>query len=200
MITETKQVRLHTMKRKPNLLSGDYQDKMNRKELLLNIISSVEAAIIFVSTIFIEEIISGKYGIAASLVYMVFADVLYGMSLISVNKKTWLLKWGLSIPFSFIVISYFHITNYSVRALNWAFPDYGNPSAGSKFAAVILLLISSAMCLICGLISLFIKPKDHDRFKSVIFIITSVFAALIICVVLILERQFPTYEYIVSHI
>ena len=174
--------------------------KMNRKELLPDIISAMEAAIFFVSTIFIEEIISRKFGLAVSMVYIFFAAALYGMSLISANKKTWLLKWGLSIPFSFIVISYFHLTNYSVRALNWTFPDYGNPSAGSKFAAVILLLISSAMCLICGLISLFIKPKDHDRFKSVKFIITSVFAALIICVVLILERQFPTYEYIVSHI
>ena len=172
---------------------------MNIKGFISAIVSAVEISVFYVSTIFIADIVSDKYGFAAAVVYMVFAAVLYGIALISRNKKEWLLKFGASIPFSLLCLLYFRLTDYSIRALNWVFPDYGLPSAGGQFASSFLFVIFSVMCLICLMISLFIRIKDYEKFSKIQLVITSVFAVLIICAVLILERQFPSYEYIAVH-
>ena len=112
-------------------------------------------------------------------------------------KKTWLLKWGISVPGAFLVLLYFWAVHYSVRALNWVFPDYGRQSAGGRFADSFLLVVFSAMCLISGMISLFVKINDYDRFRRIQFIVTTVSAVATVCIVLILEKQFPSYEFIV---
>lgn len=171
---------------------------MNIKGVVSAVVSAVEISVFYVSTIFIGDIISNKFGFAAAVVYMVFAAVLYGFSLISGNKKEWLLKFGVSVPFSILCFLYFWLTNYSVRALNWVFPDYGLPSAGGQFAGAFLFVIFSVMCLICLIISLFIRIKNYDRFRKIGLAATSVFAVLIVCAVLILERQFPAYEHIAA--
>ena len=172
---------------------------MNIKSFTSVIVSAVEMSVFYVTALFIVDIIGSKYGFSASVFYMLFAACLYGFALAAGNKKEWLLKFAASIPFSFFVFLYFWRTDYSVRALNWLFPDYGLPSAGSRTASSILFVIFSVMCLICLLISLFIKIKDPGRFRKTQLVITSVFAVLIISAVLILERQFPSYEYIAVH-
>jgi len=130
---------------------------------------------------------------------MIFVTALYSIALVSKNKKIWLLKWGASIPFSYFVLQYFWNTHYSIRALNWVFPDYGRDTAGGRFAGSALFMIFSVMCLICGIITFFIKIKNYDKFRKIQFIVTLSSAVLIVCTVLILEKQFPSYGYIISH-
>lgn len=172
---------------------------MQKKEILTDIISAAEISVIFTSAVFFIDIISNRYGLLASFVFIAFAAVLYGTALISRSKRSWLIKWAVSIPFSFLVLLYFRITDYSVRSLNWVFPEYGTSSAGGMLASSFLLMIFLAACLISGLAALFIKISDSGRLRKVLFIIISAFAVITVCVVLILERQFPSYEYIMSH-
>ena len=169
------------------------------KGFILAVVSAVEISVFYVSTIFIVNIVSGRYNFAAAVIYMVLAAVLYGITLVSRNKKEWLLKFGASLPFSLLCLQYFRLTDYSVRALNWVFPDYGLPSAGGRFASSFLFVIFSVMCLICLMVSLFIRIKDYARFSKIQLVITSVCVILIVSIVLILERQFPSYEYIAVH-
>ncbi len=170
---------------------------MNVKQVITDIVPAAEISILFISAVFIGAVISYKFSFTAAIVYMAVIATLYGFALISRNKKTWLLKWGISVPGAFLVLLYFWTVHYSVRALNWVFPDYGRQSAGGRFADSFLLVVFSAMCLISGMISLFVKINDYDRFRRIQFIVTTVSAVATVCIVLILEKQFPSYEFIV---
>ena len=167
-----------------------------KKGILTNVMLSLELSILFVSAIFLSEIINYKNGIL-SLVYIVFIAILFGFTLISKDKKMLLLKWGLSIPFSYIIIHYFWQTNYSVRALNWIFPSYGETSAGGNFSGFVLMLLLFILSLICGIVSLSINVKDYRLFEKSQLIITSIFVLITVATVLILEQHFPSYQYVI---
>lgn len=100
-------------------------------------------------------------------------------------------------PISYVILQYFWRTSYSVRALNRVYPGYGKSTAGGEFAGYIMLIISSAMFLICAILALFAKNKNYEKIKTVCFIISSAYASLTAAVVFLLEKQFPAYEYIV---
>ena len=172
---------------------------MNIKEKIFDIISAIELSIFYISTIFINTIISDRYGILPSIIYMLLVAAVFGIALVSKNKKIWLLKVGVSVPFSYLVLQYFWKTHYYIRALNQSFPNYGRDTAGGRFAGSLLLLFFSVLCLISGGISLNINIRDYDSYRIKLFVFTSAFAVFIVCIVLISERQFPSYEYIVSH-
>ena len=167
-----------------------------KKCLFTNIILSLELSVLFVSAIFLSEIISYKNDLL-SFAYILFTSLLYGIAMISKDKKAVLTKWGLSIPFSYIIIQYFWTTNYSVKALNWIFPAYGKPSAGGSFAGFVLLLLLSVICLICGIASASVKIKDYVFFEKIQLIITSAFTLITAAIVLFLEQQFPSYMYVI---
>lgn len=167
-----------------------------KKDLLINVLLSFELSIIFVSAIFLSEIISYKNDLWA-LAYIVFISLIYGITMISKDKKSLLLKWGLSIPFSYITIQYFWITHYSVRALNWVFPAYGKQSAGGMLSGFILLLLLSAMCLICGILSCYVKVKNHKSFEKIQLLLTSTIVLGTVATVLILEQTIPPYQYVI---
>ena len=166
--------------------------------MILEIIYALEIAIIFTANIFIVPLTGNKFNFTVSLVYMVFVAALYGFALVSRNKRAWLLKWGVSIPFSFLILQYFRITDYSIRALNWVYPGYGRPSGGGQFADLFLGILFTAMCLICGLVSLFISRKLPDRFRKIQFAVMLLFSVLTVCAVLMLEMQFPAVNEILS--
>ena len=167
-----------------------------KKNLLKNIILSFELSIIFVSAVFLSQIISYKNNFLA-LAYIVFTSLIYGFAMISKYKKEVLLKWGLSIPFSYIAIQYFWITHYSVRALNWAFPSYGKQTAGGDFSGFVLLLFLSVSCLICGALSRSVSVKDYSAFQKIQIIVISIIVLFTVAAVLILEQQFPAYQYVI---
>ena len=96
------------------------------------IICSATMSVITVSAIFLAEII----GIANELFrlpYLLVVAVIYAAMLLSESKKQLLLKWVLSLPFSFFCFEYFWQTHYSIRALNWIIEGYGTQSAGAIF-------------------------------------------------------------------
>lgn len=167
-----------------------------RKDLLKNVTLSLELSILFVSAIFLSQIISYKNDFL-SLIYIVFTSLIYGIAMISKNKKSLLLKWGLSIPFSYITIQYFWMTHYSVRALNWVFPAYGEQSAGGSFADFILILLLFVLCLLCSVLSCSVKVKEYNSFQKIQIVVLSVVVLFTVAAVLILEQQFPSYQYVI---
>jgi len=103
------------------------------------IICSATMSVITVSAIFLAEII----GIANELFrlpYLLIVAVIYAAMLLSESKKQLLLKWVLSLPFSFFCFEYFWQTHYSIRALNWIIEGYGTQSAGGNFSGFIVLI------------------------------------------------------------
>lgn len=166
------------------------------KDLLKNIMLSFELSIIFVSAVFLSQIISYKNNFLA-LAYIVFTSLIYGFAMISKYKKEVLLKWGLSIPLSYITIQYFWIAHYSVRALNWIFPDYGTQSGGGAFAGFILILLLSVLCLVCGVLSCSVKVKEYIYFQKIQIVVILVIVLFTVAAVLLLERQFPSYHYVI---
>ena len=66
------------------------------------------------ANIFIIPLTGNKFNFTVSLVYMVFVAALYGFALVSRNKRAWLLKWGVSIPFSFLILQYFRMAIYQL--------------------------------------------------------------------------------------
>ena len=73
--------------------------------------------------------------------------VIYAVMLLSENRKTLLLKWVLTLPFSFLCLEYFWQTHYSVRALNWMTEGYGKQSAGGNFAGFLFLVLLFVLCI-----------------------------------------------------
>ena len=155
-------------------------------------------SVLFESAIFISELISYKTDNAA-FVCIVFTAVIYGISSVSRNKKTWLIKWLISIPFSYVILQYFWSSDYAVRALNYVIPDHGKPSAGGNFAGFLLFAFQTAACLISGIAALFIKPKNYETFEKIQIGISSVSAVITAAFVVISEQRFPSYEYIISN-
>jgi hypothetical protein len=130
---------------------------------------------------------------------MMAAGFIYLLAMISKDKKTVLIKWLLSMPVGLFIWWCFVRCEFSIRALNWAIPEYGSRrSAGGNFAGSFNLLILSLLCLGGMVISLFIKPKNYERFRKIQLAICIVLMVMIIAAVLILERQFPSAEYVYS--
>lgn len=65
---------------------------MKIKEIFTNIILAAEIAVLYISAIFINKIISDKYNLLLSLLYTALTAAIYALALISKNKKEWLLK------------------------------------------------------------------------------------------------------------
>ena len=147
-------------------------------------------AVIYVSSVELISLISYMSEVGA-VIYGLLIAVLYFLTLISPNKKQWLLKYLLSIPFSFVVFGYFNLTDYSVRALNWVKPGYGRFSAGGNFARLFMAILFSAVCLVAVISSLFIKPQKDSSFKKIQNVVCVASTILIVISVLYLQMQFP---------
>ncbi len=172
---------------------------MSGKKIAKDVLLAAEIAVFYVSSVFLSKIITDAFGLAAAFIYILFISALYGLALISDDKIEWLVKWGLSIPISRLVLQYFISADYSVRALNWLFPNYGRETAGGNFTGFFLIVMLSVNCLIAAFIALVTDREKHQTAKRSQLIVTSFFAAVIIAVVLILESMFPSYEHISAH-
>lgn len=157
------------------------------------------SAVFYVSSLFISDIISFKSTILAFIYILVIAFV-YGMSLVSEERKSVIIKWLLSIPLSYLVLQYFWKTHYSIRALNWIFPDYGRQTSGGNFAGFILMIFFSVLCLAGGIAALSFKPENYESFEKIQISVSCIFGVIIIFAVIFLERQFPSYAHILSNL
>ena len=174
--------------------------EIKSRDIKTDILLSVSIAVLFVSTIFLSNLISIKLS-PLEYVYIIFVALLYGMGMVSRDIKHWILKWVISIPFSYLVIQFFWKTDFSLRALNWVLKDYGKESAGGRFAGFIFLCFQFICCFISGIASIVAGKilTDHGRYeknekKQVIAGIAV--AVLIVIIVLFLEMNFPSAEYV----
>ena len=172
---------------------------MQRSKEILNIVAlACSASVFYVSAVFLSEVISLK-STFLTMVYLVATGFLYLLAMISKDKKSVLIKWLLSIPVGLFIWWCFVRCEFSIRALNWAIPEYGSHrSAGGNFAGTFNLLLLSLLCLSGIVISLFIKPKKYERFRKIQLTMCIILTIMIIAAVLILERQFPSAEYVYS--
>ena len=161
-----------------------------KKELIRSTAGAFCLAVIYVSSIFLIAAIDYKSEIAA-IIFAVFMSALYFLTLISPDKKCWLLKYLLSVPFSFGVLKYFHLTDYAVRTLNWAIPDYGRFSAGGRLYGLMQVLSFSGLCLFAIILSLFSKWRKGGRFGKVQDIVCISVTVLIVISVLLFETRLP---------
>lgn len=160
--------------------------------IILDICLSFELAVMYITTIFLSEIISYRFSMLG-FAYMFFISIVYGFAMMSRSKKEALIKWALSLPFSYLVIQFFWRTQFAIRALNWVFPGYGKQSAGGKFAGFIEVCVLSLLCLITGVAALFVKPKkcDDNGLDKIQMIICTVVTLGIIVAVLVIEGCLP---------
>ena len=149
-------------------------------------------AVMYISDIFLIEVSSYKFELPATFILIGLMAILYFMSLISKERKYTITKWLLSIPLAIPVWYCFVKSNYSLRALNWAIPEYGGQSGGGAFAVVYLWALFSGLCIIALLASIAVKPKLPEKVWSKQLYVSITVTLLIISAVIILGRQFPS--------
>lgn len=173
---------------------------MKLKDIKTDIVLSVSIAVLFVSTFFLSDMILIKLS-PLEFVFILFAAILYGLGMVSRDIKHWILKWVLSIPVSFVVIQYFWKTDFSLRALNWILKDYGNTSAGGRFAGFILLCFQVICFFISGIAGIaagktLVDRDKYEAYERKQVIIGLAVTLLIVIIVVMLERSFPSAEYV----
>ena len=174
------------------------KSKMNQtigKTVLCSALMSVS----FTSAVFLSNIVSVVNPIFA-IVYLIIVAAFYAGMLISETGKIIFVKWMLSLPISFVCFQYFWKTHYSIRALNWMLPDYGNQSAGGNFAGSVMLIIQLVLCLFAVFVAVSVKPWDYRKFEKIQLVSGIVFGIVNVITVVILEMQFPSYQTIMQYI
>ena len=165
--------------------------------LLSDAALACSASIFLVSAMFLSQIISVR-STGLSLLYIVVTAVMYLFAMIAKDKRSVLIKWLISIPCAIGIWWLFIKSEYALRALNWVIPDYGRQSAGGRLAGAFELLTLSLLCLIGLIVSIFVRPKDYERFRKIQLAVCMALMVIVIAVVFILNGQFPSLDYIRS--
>jgi hypothetical protein len=168
-------------------------------KIVNTIICSATMASVIVSAIFLSEIISISNYLSV-FPYLVLVAIIYAIMLLSESKKNILLKWLISLPFSYLCISYFWRTNYSIRALNWMIPGYGKQSAGGNFANFVTIIFLLFLCLggiLFASCMSSVKMKPYIKKQSLVGILIQI---VIVIVVIYLETLFPSYNDVMANI
>lgn len=155
---------------------------------------------IFVSSLFLGDVISFKSGDWMPFIYMGLMGVFYFFVLISAKRKMAIFKWLLSIPLSIPIWYWFLKCEFAIRALNWAIPGYGSWSLVSGVTVEILLMFLLGACGIALLVSIIAVPKLPEKIWRLQPVISIVITVAVIAAVLILERQFPSAEEVMRYI
>lgn len=170
---------------------------MNKKELLHTLLCSVLLAVFSVPTLFLGQIMSYIYDVLP-FVYCALMAILYALMIKSDKMLKILIKWGISLPVSYLLFLYFWKTNYAVRALNWIFEGYGNMSAGGGFAFLFYLGVFCVFYAISVLLSVCwvypIKALNYNKLRKLQLCVGPAVGITVIAVTLILESRFPTYS------
>lgn len=169
---------------------------MSKKAVCTDLLMSFSMALLYVSGIFLCGILS--FSTALTGLYILLTAALFALAAVSRDTKTGFIKWGISIPMAYLVIQYFWRTDYSIRSLNWLYPDYGRQSAGGAFAGAFLMLVLSVFCLLSGIAGINAKPDVHKRLKKIQLAVIFAADIIIISAVLILESRFPSIGIILS--
>lgn len=160
-------------------------------------ICSATMSTVFVSAIFLSEIISITSDLFV-LLYLFLVSLIYATMLLSESKKVALLKWIVSLPLSCLWFCYFWKKNYSIRALNWIISGYGKQSAGANFVGYLSLCFLLFLCL-CGMVFAFSKTSEKIKpYTKAQAIAGAIVWILVVVVVVYLETLFPLYKDVIQ--
>lgn len=136
---------------------------------------------------------------------IMICSVLSFIAIFSESVKCAALKWLLSLPITFILIVFFRASNFYVRAINWAIPDYGEPSMGGLWASGFLLICHAAasfFSLILGLgmssLRKYIKSEKIIKFITISEKICAVISVAIVFTVMMFDISMPSYSRVYS--
>lgn len=119
--------------------------------------------------------------------------------LLSDSAKTALKKWGCSIPFTLLFWCILAVTNFDIRLTNWLFPGYGALSAGAGFSTIAkfgLFTVAQGLAnLLAVLCSASLGNRTLRKLRSIVqSVILPTICAVIVFVILYLERAMPTWR------
>ncbi|MBQ8966225.1 hypothetical protein [Ruminococcus sp.] len=166
---------------------------MKKNEMSSVFISAAEMAVFFISSIFFSRIIDETAGFIPAVICQIFAAVLFGFALMSRTDKIMLIKLGVSLPISLLILRFFLKTRFSIRALNWLYPGHGIYSFYNGPRSAVMSVILTALCALSFAIVLNMRKKGNEGHEKTKFIVTTVSAVLIVAAVIVFELLLPSY-------
>ena len=163
------------------------------------VIGAVQLATLYIPAHFLNMLLSYTTDSEISLfIVPVFLGVLSSIAVFSNSKVEALFKCVFSIPVAIIFWLFMVDIEFTIRALNWVFPDYGNPSAGGNFAGFIVLSITSILnffSIVIGLLSSHkLKNEKIDKGFYLLKGICSIICIAILLSILVLNFIMPQYS------
>ena len=150
-------------------------------------------AVFFTPTLYLSDIIAMKTdSLVILLPYLVVSAWIYGLAVLGKPLRHIWIRWGLSVPLSLGCMVYFWETNFAIRALNWVYPEYGKPSAGSELFLLVVLMVIGFLCISEIVVLMFFCETLHPKIKKWQFPVCLTAMIIIILIVVLLERQFPS--------
>ena len=173
---------------------------MKTGKVIIDIVAAISMAVLFVSAIFLVEIISASVeSIYPEFVFVGLVAIVYGFELVSNDTKRSLLRFGMSIPFSYLVLQFFWRTDYLIRSLNWVIPEYGrHQSGGAAFVGAFRFFIQIAACFVMGCIGLGLNKRDYVVPEKVQVVVSICVTMALILIVVTLEKRFPSIQEVFS--
>lgn len=165
------------------------------------ILGAAQIAILFLPAHFLNEILLLKMDFV--FIPMFAVPLLCGVaSFIAVYSETFkssVFKSILSVPITVLFWKIQIEMQFSIRALNWFLPEYGDPSAGGNFANF-GILCSLAFFIFVGIICGVILSKRKFTDQKIIFLIQNSVVSfmcigIVICIA-VLNNIMPMYHYV----
>lgn len=157
-------------------------------------------ATMFMPVHYLSNILSWKFNVEIIILFVIplLCGVFMAAALFSEKVRYALMKWGLSLPISFVMWRYFISNDFYMRSLNWAIPNYGDSTVGGDIAGFIavssLLFIEMPFVGIAIGISHKVKNQKLEKALNVMEIIASVVCIVITLTVIHLNTIMPQYE------
>lgn len=160
---------------------------MKNNNLLLTFAGAFQIAVLFLPIHFLSVIVLLKidYIMIPFAVIPIISAFFTGLSVYSKSLKQAFSKIILSIPIT-VLFWYLQIKiKFSVRALNWIIPNYGESSAGGNFANF-LILCSLAFCgFIAIVISAILSVGNLSEKKQTLLFNLQKYLVLPVCIAVI---------------
>lgn len=172
-----------------------------KNNTLSTVAGAFQIAILFLPVHFLNEIVLLKtdYVMIPMIIIPLTVALFTGLSVYSQTLKQAFVKIILSIPFT-VLFWYVQIKiKFSIRAINWIIPGYGEPSAGGNFANFIILC-SLAFCGFIALViftilsAVNISKKKQTALLNLQKYITLPLCILVIAVIVVLNNIMPMYN------
>ncbi len=172
-----------------------------KNNTLSTLAGAFQIAILFLPVHFLNEIVLLKtdYVMISMIIIPLTVALFTGLSVYSQTLKQAFVKIILSIPFT-VLFWYVQIKiKFSIRALNWIIPGYGESSAGGNFANFITLC-SLAFCEFIALViftilsTVNLSEKRQTVLLNLQKYITLPLCILVIAVIVVLNNIMPMYN------